>query len=520
MTHRIWIGLKEELKLPDLSVDDQHDCLEGTRLETIQDISQWIESNGSNVCLLLGAAGTGKSAIAATVAKKYRALDNLGCYLIFRKGKSEPELVLRSIAYNLAMYNLTIAATIRDSLRRHGNLESASLEAEFSTLLKDPLHISARRCESPILVIIDGLDECGTHESRENLMRVLRDGLPELPHIFRFLITARPDEDIFSLTSLPGFHHVMLDRRSKESKLDVSTYIKHNFERVAKEPNWEIPDHFSWDESIRTLIDAADGLFIWAAAAVKLVEKGKYARFHRFKTLVKDVKSLRLDLYGIILQDALDWNEDNSKLFKSVFYLIFHHNTPLSDQDISDLLGVEIDRISGLLSRFRSLIVYEKGKPIGVYHSSFYDYITSCDGSPWYIDIEAMNADPSKKTVKQKINQHLSKLQYMDVREHVQLDSNASFQSHNGFCDVFKGSITRRCLDKTIDIEQSGDKIKVAVTRLRVNLKSEFFKGDGVDYLKVRNLVQYYRLFILTHTHIYIYVIVGIRETVNSLVEV
>ena len=282
--------------MPDLSVDDQHDCLEGTRLETIQDISQWIESNGSNVCLLLGAVGTGKSAIAATLAKKYRALDNLGCYLIFRKGKSEPETVLRNIAYNLAKYDQEIAKTICDSLRKYGNLESASLEAEFSTLLKDPLHIFARWRKSPILVIIDGLDECGTHGSRENLMRVLRDGLPELPHIFRFLITARPDEDIFSLISLPSFHHVMLDRHSKESKFDVSTYIKHNFERVAKEPNWEIPDDFSWDESIQTLIDAADGLFIWAAAAVKLVEKGKYARFHRFRALVKDVKSLHLDL--------------------------------------------------------------------------------------------------------------------------------------------------------------------------------------------------------------------------------
>ena len=422
-----------------MSVDDQHGCLEGTRLETIQDISQWIESNGSNVCLLLGAAGTGKSAIAATLAKKYRALDNLGCYLIFRKGKSEPETVLRSITYNLAKYDQEIAKTIRGSLRKYGNLESASLEAEFSTLLKDPLHISARRCESPILVIIDGLDECGTHESRENLMRVLRDGLPELPHIFRFLITARPDEDIFSLTSLPGFHHVMLDRRSKESKLDVSTYIKHNFERVAKEPNWEIPDDFSWDESIRTLIDAADGLFIWAAAAVKLVEKEKHDRFIRFQALVEDVKSLHLDdLYMTLLEDALDWNEDNSSLFKSVFYLIFHHNTPLSDQDISDLLGVEIDRISGLLSRFRSLIVYEKGKPIGVYHNSFYYYITSCNGMPWYIDIEALNVYLSKKTVKQKINQYLSKLQHIGVREHVQLDSNPILKvqgEYYGFLD-------------------------------------------------------------------------------------
>ena len=148
--------------------------------------------------------------------------------------------------------------------------------------------------------------------------------------------------------------------------------------------------------------------------------------------------------------------------------------------------------------------MYEKGKPIGVYHSSFYYYITSCDGSPWYIDIEALNVYLSKKTVKQKINQHLSKLQHIDVREHVHLESNDSFQAYNGSCDVFIGSITRRCLDKTIDIEQSGDKIKVAITRLRVNLENEVVSENGVNYLKVRNLVQYYRLFMLT-TRTYIY---------------
>ena len=91
----------------------------------------------------------------------------------------------------------------------------------------------------------------------------------------------------------------------------------------------------------------------------------------------------------------------------------------------------------------------------------------------------------------------------MDVGQHIKVDWNAGFQSHGGYCDVYMGSVTRECLDSTIVIEQSKIEIKVAIKRLRVNLKSEFFKGDGVDYLKVRNLVQYYRLFILTHTHIY-----------------
>ena len=106
----------------------------------------------------------------------------------------------------------------------------------------------------------------------------------------------------------------------------------------------------------------------------------------------------------------------------------------------------------------------------------------------------------------------------MDVGQHIKVDWSTSSQAHGGYCDVFIGSITRECLDKTIDIEQSGDNIKVAVKRLRVNLKIELLRENGVKYFKVRKLVQCYRLFMSTHT--YIFAIVGIRERVNSLVEV
>ncbi|PAV22495.1 WD40 domain containing protein [Pyrrhoderma noxium] len=478
--------LKESLKPCDLPVD-QHGCLKGTRLETLQKIYKWIEDpRDSNVCLLLGAAGTGKSAIVTTLAKGYRACDSLGCHLVFRKGKSKPRTVLRSIAYSLAMHIPKIAEAIYFCQR--SNLGSASQEAKFSTLLKDPLNGISGRLKSPILVILDGIDECGTPESREPLMRVLRDGLPDLPHVFRFLITARPEKDISFLTYMPGFHRIILERHSEENKLDISTYIKYSFERIKWENHWMIPDDFSWDESIQTLTDAADGLFIWAAAAVSTVEMEKFAQFRRFKTIVRDVKSLQLDdFYATILEDVLHWDEKIKNLFRRVFFLIFSYNTPISNQDISSLLGVEIRHVSRLLSRFRSLAMYKEGKPIRIYHSSFYDYITSCAGRPWYIDIEAQKVDLSEikpqmkhpDLIKQRLQGRLSKLQHLDVLGHVKVDPGAVMRAHGGSCDILTGVINREYLDATIAIEQSGRKVKVAVKRLRVNLGDEIISEDG-----------------------------------------
>ena len=46
-----------------------------------------------------------------------------------------------------------------------------------------------------------------------------------------------------------------------------------------------------------------------------------------------------------------------------------------------------MDVTSNLLSYFRSLVRYEEGQPIRIYHASFYDYLISCEGSAWYIDV-------------------------------------------------------------------------------------------------------------------------------------
>ena len=45
-----------------------------------------------------------------------------------------------------------------------------------------------------------------------------------------------------------------------------------------------------------------------------------------------------------------------------------------------------------MLSYLRSLVAYEESKPIKIHHTSLYDYLASCMGQPWYIDVEVQKA--------------------------------------------------------------------------------------------------------------------------------
>ena len=143
-----------------------------------------------NVLLLIGAAGTGKSTIATTVAGEYQKHGQLGCHLFFLRGRSHPGNVLQSIACSLAVYNKSIADYLVKKLRKSGDIDPSNLKTKFDILIRDTLSAVAANVDSPILIILDALDECGTPETRQSLLNVLKDRLPSLPDNFRILVRA------------------------------------------------------------------------------------------------------------------------------------------------------------------------------------------------------------------------------------------------------------------------------------------------------------------------------------------
>ena len=153
---------------------DRSECLENTRVQTLQDIHEWITSTGyPNILLLTGGAGTGKSTIATTVAETCRRNGYFGFHLFFLRGKCDPSTVLQTFAYNLAKYQLCIARSIDMYLRECGDLSLETLKSQFDILLRKPLSSISSEISHSILIAFDAIDECGVLLIRRVLMSVL-----------------------------------------------------------------------------------------------------------------------------------------------------------------------------------------------------------------------------------------------------------------------------------------------------------------------------------------------------------
>ena len=401
-TDTVYLELNNILNPSIFTGDRRPGCLENTREKTLEYIYDWVNAEGPpNVLLLIGAAGTGKSTIATTVAGMYQRKRQLGCHMFFVRERSHPGNVLQTIAYLLAEYSQPIAKSLSEQLKKSGNLDSSNLKAKFDILLQQPLSAVAAKVGHPVLIVLDALDECGTPELRQSLLDVLRDCLPALPANFRILITSRPDEDIDTLISSSRFKIMELDQHSDESKVNVKTYIKFQFDQMRSSKKLKVPSDCDWDNSIQTLSESADGLFIWASTAVRFVEGERSSRYRCFHNLVCNATSLKLDeLYTAILFQVSKWSEGDQETLKNIFSFILFAKRPLLDREINEILDVEMDVTSNLLSYFRSLVRYEEGQPIRIYHASFYDYLISCKGSAWYIDEGVERANIASRCLK------------------------------------------------------------------------------------------------------------------------
>ena len=511
-----WLSeLKHVLDPVHLSGHDRPHCLKNTRVSIRKEIDDWAQSTTSpNVFLLLGGAGTGKSTISTTIAEEYRRNDSLGCHLFFLRGKSDPMTVIRTIAYNLAVYNRNIAECIEYALRNKGKLILSDLDTQFDTFLSIPLYQSKVNSK-PILVVLDALDECGFRDTRRALLQVLEDKLSTLPSNFRFLITSRPGEDIFnSLSHLSEIRTARLD--NYDSTDDVHLYIGTKLDKMRERRVIDVEDELEFDDMKRKLGETADGLFIWASTAIRMIENARGDRMSKLRALARG-GPLRLDeLYSVALRNALDWDEEKKRLFSDILGLILFGNEQMTGNKIGRILEKK-GEVLEILSCLRSLIIYDREEPIRLHHTSFYDYLISdfTKNEVWHIDetesrrriaerrpvgmgkmvrfyekrfeVDHRDAsgsnirnDQTTDTMSPKLQDRLSKLAHLNMLGHVQRDPGDKPITHGASCDIYKGVISREHLNPEIAFEHSRREIKVAIKRLRVSFQ------DEKEFMKVK----------------------------------
>ncbi|KIJ42176.1 hypothetical protein M422DRAFT_171603 [Sphaerobolus stellatus SS14] len=368
-------------------------CIPGTRVKVLDDIACWAvkEDIESRICLLLGPAGAGKSAIAHSIARIFDDLGRLGSSFFFIRGDQDRhlKLYLPTLARDLADRDLHIKESLGKVLNENSRGQTDDLGDQFKHLIAQ----TVKECSiiGPILLVIDALDECGERKPRKDFLKLLTnpETMKKLPSNFRIFITSRPDQDIQELSS--EMHILQLqDKQYKENvDNDILSFVSDELQP---------PLQGITEADCKQIVKKSEGLFQWASVACQLVQAA--AESGDSQDALTEVLNSGSGLYELYTT-ALNYRFQRinvlefSQRFKRVLGFILGVSQPLSKISLSLLwrlvfgknIAVKMDLILPHLgSLFNGISDTAVVSPI---HTSVRDFFTSPeDSGAFFINTE------------------------------------------------------------------------------------------------------------------------------------
>ena len=380
--------------------DIERCCLPGTREEAIREISNWVigdGDDGSRIFFFCGFAGTGKSAIAHTISRQFDEIGRLGSSFCFDRSHSadrRPDTIFSTIARDLADLDPRRKDALWQVIREKRALRTThAIREQFEKFILKPSADLASI--GPIVIVIDALDECGDPASRKALLSILADKVGDLPPNFRFLITARPEQDIMDALSTRSHvtcrHMDAID--TKSTTADIYLYVQAQLGDVPSlERKW--PNR-QW---CNLLVERSESLFQWAFTACRFVKGDGKRGLDPVEQLNIVISSKRrggsLDqLYLDVLTQTFDASDSTAMArWKMAMGRVLAAKQPLSVSALRELRYGEdsVDAIGLIISPLGSLLsgANEESIPVRPLHTSFLDFLTDASRSgPFFIDV-------------------------------------------------------------------------------------------------------------------------------------
>ena len=367
-------------------------CFPGTRVAILREIEDWINSDASDasrVLLLTGAAGTGKSAIAHTIAYRFAALGRLGASFGFNRNQKErtPEKLIPTLAQDLADFDVNIYRGLCTVIERNKALRTSTrIETQFANFIVKPLKDLS--IVGPIVLVIDALDECAeaSESSRKELLSLLAHHLGDLPSFVRVLITSRPDHDIVSQINGASIETKSMSSIDPDSTTgDIGVYVR---DRLLNDPPVPLEDI---DEACcEKLAASSQGLFQWAFVAcdtiisAELTGPGVTPR-ERYEQLVesssgKNQANVLDSLYSKVLSHLFPDEGPSLVRYRAIMELVLAALESLPLGALNTILHRTGDTFNaGTILRYLGALLSgatTTDEPIRPLHTSFRDYLT------------------------------------------------------------------------------------------------------------------------------------------------
>ena len=180
-------------------------CYPGTRETVISEIKRCVEA-GEPICWLSGPAGSGKSAISHAIAELYTAKGRLAADFFFFRGagnRSKIAGLIPTLAYQLSVSRPATKSLVLKQLENDPDIFHKSHKHQLMKLIIEPIRATTKSPLSfllrakPLVIVIDGLDECDDKPAMAELVTAIVDTLlgdPQLP--LRIFMTSRVEEHI------------------------------------------------------------------------------------------------------------------------------------------------------------------------------------------------------------------------------------------------------------------------------------------------------------------------------------
>ncbi|KAF8205707.1 hypothetical protein K438DRAFT_1818347 [Mycena galopus ATCC 62051] len=364
---------------PNAGWDDTQTCLDGTRQAEIDKVMAWVQdkdlTGAQQIYFLADVVGSGKTALAHSVAQRCVDCKLLASSFFFdrKEGRTSPRDFILNLARDLGSKFPEVAGYISLALREDLNLASSHpVSHVFKKLILEPVMQSS--VAGPIVVVIDALHNAETPEVED----ILRTQIPQFSGQFRLFVTSRPERSILRNLG-PDITPRDLDIHGSANRADMTIYAKHRLAETALEHELE---NWPGQQLIMTLLDRAEGLFIWIVTVCDYLFHG-VSPDKMLEELLETMRESQLppekkmdSLYSTIMASC-HWDDVRfANGYQQVMGVMVIQKMPLTIDGMQRLDNT-MPRVKPIVVQLASLITgLTSSRPLQILHSSFREYVT------------------------------------------------------------------------------------------------------------------------------------------------
>jgi hypothetical protein len=365
-------------------------------VQLLEDVSRWMsDPDSKTVFWLTGVAGTGKTAIAKSVADMASKEKYFIATFFFSHtsaDRRDHSKVIPTLAHKLAR-DSRLRPHVVAAIDLDRDIAISSTANQAKKLLFDVLRAPSFPTDGRVLIILDALDECqkdSSHINGGDLIPFLLAGLKDIPFV-KVLLTSRPEpsiERMFKRKDLHGDTFTLALHRDIDKgmvRADIARYLDHELSKLRDAmPNRPV---FPTKSDMRLLVEKADTLFIYARTVVEYISDPVGRPDHRLANLIQ-AKSGRsgqryssLDgLYSYILTNASGpfarVGLVDEQLRSTLISLVLAQQ-PMTADRLAVMAGIDQATCQECLRRISALLDYqhESDEPVRLMHLSFPEFL-------------------------------------------------------------------------------------------------------------------------------------------------